>query len=41
MRERSDERSLACELRGERFEAETEPRDHVREYHEMDGDIAP
>ena len=35
----SGERPFECDLCDERFETRAELKDHVWEYHEMDGDI--
>jgi hypothetical protein len=39
MAEETDGPPFPCELCDERFETEEELRDHVWEYHEMDGDV--
>lgn len=39
--EPTGERPYECELCDDRFETEAELKDHVWEYHEMDGDITP
>jgi hypothetical protein len=37
--EPADEPPFECELCGDRFETREQLKDHVWEYHEMDGDI--
>lgn len=37
--EPADERPFECDLCDERFETREQLKDHVWEYHEMDGDI--
>lgn len=38
-RDTAEERPFACELCERRFETREQLKDHVWEYHEMDGDI--
>jgi hypothetical protein len=37
--ESANERPFECELCGDRFATRAELKDHVWEYHEMDGDV--
>jgi len=39
--ERADELPYGCDLCDERFATRAELKDHVWEYHELDGDITP
>ncbi|WP_281362338.1 hypothetical protein [Halorarum salinum] len=39
--EGAEERLFECDLCGRRFETREQRKDHIWEYHEMDGDITP